>query len=139
MAKRSRKKLNRREYARTSETFFSSLTRPLALPRLIRDPRPVGVARRFVEDRRLYDPRRSFRPARMVDGRKAGPLVAGRSPSGRPAFLSPRVEFPDPKRTLVCVRRQERKEVLFAKKLTRRGSGGGKRRTWLSDIVCRRT
>lgn len=38
-------------------------------------------------------------------------------------------------RAAVCVRRKERREVLFAMKRMR-GRGGSRRRTWRSDLKC---
>lgn len=39
-------------------------------------------------------------------------------------------------RIATCVRRQQRREVMFAKKFHKRGRGGGRRRTWRSDVRC---
>lgn len=43
---------------------------------------------------------------------------------------------PVPSRTLHCIRRKERKQVLFAKRLTRKGAGSSRRHTELSSIGC---
>lgn len=43
----------------------------------------------------------------------------------------------DPRRTSICVRRNERREVLHALNRTRkRGRGGQRNRTWRSDVKC---
>lgn len=43
---------------------------------------------------------------------------------------------PAPSRTLHCIRRKQRKQVLFAKRLTRKGAGSSRRHTELSQIGC---
>lgn len=79
---------------------------------------------------------------RRVDGGSAH--VAGRevhSPAMRKQRLSPRLryEFTDPDRTLVCVRRKNRRRVIFA--LRKAGKAGRRNRkarwTAKSHIVCR--
>lgn len=102
-----------------------------------------------VEDRRLFH----------FDGPDAHPLES----DGRPARLTvrdpkrpkrhkgaayrfgPKVysqtkairAFAEPDRVLVCIRRQKRKEVLFAKRKAGRGGMRPPRRNWMSYISCR--
>lgn len=56
----------------------------------------------------------------------------------RPAHLSRRVGFQHPWQVMICIRRRQRREVLFA--LGRGGSGGGRRkkprRTFYSEVRC---
>lgn len=89
-----------------------------------------------VEDRRRFNPDDFSFTAYEVDGRRAGPLVVppSRSLFNALAYPSARVRFEVPDRTIVCVRRKERREVFFAKKL-KRGRGGGRRTKW-SDVQC---
>lgn len=97
---------------------------------------------REVEDRRDYHPLGRFRAARQLSGHpvernvikptrlnKARPFLAHSVPIG--------IKFKAPKKTALCVRREQRKEVLFAKKKTRAGSRGKKHRNWYSSISCR--
>lgn len=109
----------------------------LRLPRYVvsrvRFPSPT---RRLLEDRRFYHPLgRLDRPA-FATRRSAARLVA-RHQDGRMQTKA-RISFADPRRVMVCVRRKERREVLFA-----RGVGGSKRRqrkprrTPLSAVSCK--
>lgn len=50
--------------------------------------------------------------------------------------ISGPIAFVD-RRTIICVRRKQRREVLFAIRRTGRGSGVPRRRTPFSDIKCR--
>lgn len=81
-----------------------------------------------VSDRRRFD---------------ADPVKPAKKASGMPARLralyhSPmsQIGFEDPKRVLICVRRVVRREVLFAKRKTRKGARGAKRRNYYSDVRC---
>jgi len=68
-----------------------------------------------LEDRRYYHPLRSYRPPAAVvrsDARQV--LGVGRGTKAR-------ISFAVPHRVAICVRRQRRKEVLFARRVA--GSG----------------
>ena len=91
-----------------------------------------------VDDRRFFDPAGPLRPAYSVY-RADRRLIAKSSTVGSPRndTLSARVGFAVPKRVAVCVRRQQRKEVIHA--LGKQGGGGSRRRrrnSW-SDIDCK--
>lgn len=95
-----------------------------------------------IEDRRTYHPLGSDRPALY----SVAPLqVKDRQPSPRQrqAGFRPNsqtkgvIAFAQPDQVVLCVRRKERREVLFAKKKTRRGPGGPRRRNWTTFISCR--
>jgi len=95
-----------------------------------------------IEDRRTYHPLGSDRPALY----SVAPLrVKDRQPSRRQrqAGFRPNsqtkgvIAFAEPDQVVLCVRRKERREVLFAKKKTRRGPGGPRRRNWTTFISCR--
>nr|QJB19983.1 MAG: hypothetical protein [Microvirus sp.] len=51
-------------------------------------------------------------------------------------FLSPSLAFKYPKRALVCVRRKQRREVLFARRRTGMGARSVRRRTHDSSYRC---
>lgn len=113
-------------------TPYRSLT-----PTLLRETAQAAL-RRMVEDRRTYHPERAFRPARLVTGQPVGPVrVSPQKQNKSRPFLAHGLSFEAPKRTMICVRRKERKEVLHALKKVGRGSGRGrKRRNWYSNIGC---
>lgn len=129
--------------------------RPVSLSRTVFTP-PAAPPRedlRLVEDRRTFHPEQANRPAKLRSGLPAPVTVTNRT-RDKPRTKSARAQinrfgvkvhsqtkgiltFAAPKETLVCVRRQRRKEVLFAKKRTGSGNRNPKR-TWLSKISCRR-
>lgn len=118
----------------------------------LRAPRPFAVTsipsyRRFdlssVEDNRLWSPYRPIasRVSRVFSGAPAR-ISASQRPSGpfahQPLYSSPRITFEFPSRTIVCIRRQVRRECLFAR--GRLGSGQRVKspsRNQFSEISCR--
>lgn len=96
-----------------------------------------------IEDRREFHPERADRSAlslfgrphrlavHKVEHRPARPVLSKRSSPPH------RIQFVDPRQVVVCVRRQQRKEVLHALGRTGRGARAPRRRTWRSDISCR--
>lgn len=108
---------------------------------------------REYEDRRQWHPEGSQRPARgffnprhrlTVIDRVHAPRTAERVDASRsfPSLISQTratVAFADPSRTLICVRRSVRREVLHALRKTGRGSGGSRTDRWTeySSVRCR--
>lgn len=104
-----------------------------------------------VEDRRVFHFDGPNRRPLMEDGRPSRIVLQDR-PKNRnrvkpKAFrFGPKVysqtkairAFAEPERTIVCIRRGVRKEVLFAKRKAGRGGNRRPRRNWLSSISCRR-
>lgn len=110
----------------------------------------------LMEDRRLFDPdpfsvpRSTFGRTTVVD-RNVNLGRPVRSRSLGTVMLSPRVKavmvpkvlksdrqaFKAPARVVVCVRRQQRKEVMFAKKKAGRGGQRRPRFNWWSRVTCR--
>lgn len=100
-----------------------------------------------IEDRRTFHPERDFRPARsfskanhrLVLADKVSRTNADRFGRLRafPSQTKAIVAFDAPKKVLVCVRRQRRKEVLHALKKTGKVGQRRPRRNWLSSISCR--
>lgn len=91
-----------------------------------------------VDDRRRYDPAGPLRPAYSF-GRDARRIIAKSSPVGSPrndTNISARVGFAVPKRVAVCVRRQQRKEVLHAFKRAGGGVSRKRRRNEWSNVDC---
>ena len=87
-------------------------------------------------DRRIFNPSGLLRPVvssvraarRLVPARKASP--------SRVMSLAARIGFAVPRQVSICVRRKQRKETLFALKLTSRGAGSRKRRNIWSEVSC---
>lgn len=81
-------------------------------------------------DRRRFDPTRAYRSpaaitraASRVQARAKGPMAA--------------LRFADPSLVALCKRRQTRREVIFALRKNKAGSGAKKRRNFWSHISCR--
>lgn len=108
----------------------------LRLPRL----RPlVYIPMRLidVEDRRRYHPDRRFRRLRQVNAVVGGNVIVGRS--NRSNVVPSGLRFENPRKLIVCVRRNRRREILHALGRTGRGSRFNKRRrrNELSSISCK--
>lgn len=126
MGRRSRR---RRSEAGSNANLLGSLADLLS--------RPLSVDLRPVEDRRTWHPLGEDRPTRTTSGHPTRPnMVAGATSPGR-GRLPAQIKFADPGRTVVCVRRHQRKEVLFALKKTGKGSRSPKRRNPNSEISCK--
>lgn len=137
MARRRRR--GERDISTPIARFESDLLRPV---RLVSPLRPEVLTRAVlpeVEDRRLFHPApRALRPARELTRAKA--QLVGKvkhSVKSAVATLLPGVAFERPSAVLVCVRRKDRREVLFA--LKRRGKGSRsrrRRRNQWSNVSC---
>lgn len=96
------------------------------------------VLREF-EDRRLFHPAGELRPAGVLSERLSRRIIAKSSPVSLRDDISARVGFAVPSKVVVCVRRKQRRETLFATG----GAGAGRRvskqrrRTALSSIDCK--
>lgn len=112
-------------------------TRLPAVP-LLRLPRSVL---QLVEDRREFHPDGVFRPARAFGMRRNSDVVIGQLSSGERGskrFGADLFHFAVPRKVVICVRRKERREVLFANRKTGRGARAPRSRNWFSDISCER-
>lgn len=97
-----------------------------------------------VEDRRYFSPAplggQPYTPARTLFGPPARFKVAQqprRSVTPNYLRLSPRVAFQAPARAIICVRRNQRREVMHALGLAgRSGRTGRQRRSPYSHITC---
>lgn len=102
-------------------------------------------ALRELEDRRSWHPLGEDRPAETVRRSQRGFTVSStpratqqRRPGRRQKFYHPMaVAFVAPRETLICVRRQRRKEVLHAKKKTGRGGQRKPRFNQWSKVRCK--
>lgn len=104
----------------------------------------INVSRLLREhDRRRFHPSNVFRPigvrwaSRLVVAPVRRNKVIARPFRSGIGNLNHVVSFKVPKRVSVCVRRRQRREVLFAKRKVRSGRGSPKHRTEWSDVSCR--
>lgn len=112
---------------------------------------------RSVEDRRFWHPEGEFAPYRDVSGVPSSIDVDDRRAVARSRRIRDRFgdyvrsqtnakivfadtgnrSVPGAHSAVVCVRRKQRREVLFALRRTRRGAGARRRRrTWRSEVGC---
>lgn len=94
---------------------------------------------RQVEDLRTFDFEPDTRPARLFTGSTASVGAVPGAPSkktGRDDRVRYQLAFEAPAKTLVCVRRARRREVLFAIKKAGRGGQRRPRRNAWSDYKC---
>lgn len=110
-----------------------------AAPRVVRfsliRPRRALLAPvvRRSPDLRTFHPERVFRP--LAAPRSAARVVVRRNAP----FRFPDVfRFAEPRRLALCVRREERRQVLHALGRVRSGRGRAKHRNALSNVSCRR-
>lgn len=71
----------------------------------------------------------SAKPREQVAAKRMRPVV-------RLAVKFRESSFTAPRQITACLRRHARREVLFALRRTKSGSGSPKKRTWLSNIRC---
>jgi len=79
-----------------------------------------------VDDRRRFHPLGDLRPPGAL--RKSARKLVG--------FKDFRLRFAVPELVVPCIKRKIRREVIFAKKLRKKGSGGSRRRNIWSEIKC---
>lgn len=114
--------------------FFSRPKLPSVPPRLSSPSFRSFVS--SLEDRRQWYP--TSRPAAALP-RSAARLVVSSQSQVFPGsnFLSDRISFAVPPGVSICAKRKTRREVMFAKRQTRKGAGAGRRRrNEFSNIGC---
>lgn len=89
---------------------------------------------REIEDRRDFHPERAARPARSFKSPRHQ-LTIPKNQMGNMKLPSA-IGFKDPDRVLICVRRKQRRSVLFAKKKHKKGAGSKRSRSYYSNIQC---
>lgn len=92
----------------------------------------------LIEDRRTYYPGR-VRPVVSITVGKPARLAVKQNPRFKqPSQTKGIVAFAEPKRLPICIRRKERREVLFSKGLPGSGKRFKKpRRNAFSDVSCK--
>lgn len=129
MARRGNKNRGQRD----DLSSLDSLLAPLTIPKPIRVTTPLPETWREIQDDRLWSPE-PFSQARTFSGSDAS---TRRIPKSRNKFLSHQIGFDNPDLVLNCVRRKQRREVIFAKRKRRQGSGARRRRrNFYSNIRC---
>lgn len=95
-----------------------------------------------IEDRRLYDPLRDYRPAKGLSKYAAEIGIKPykqRRDKPRKAMTPDVFKFNVPAKVAICVRRKKRREVLFAKKRTGKGARAyRRRRNYYTEVSCAR-
>lgn len=135
---------------RKRHNAISAVSPPIANHRLFVPPKPTAFS--AVEDRRRFHPEKATQPARTTSGHPVKPhkpklavTAVKRGPDGRPMkkkitlrSIPSRLQFAAPKRTIICLKRKIRKEVLHALQRTGRGHGSRRRpkRNAYSQISC---
>lgn len=131
---RSSGRTGKRDSRTITNDPLSALLTPTVVPTVI--DAPVTLLSE-VDDLRTWHPDRMGRSVRTLAGTPARVQAAT---SGR-AAVSPavpvHVSFRSPSNVVECVRRSQRREVLFATRKFRKGSGSAKRRSWRSNIRCK--
>lgn len=84
-----------------------------------------------IDDGRLFNPEAAFRPPLDFSGNQA---PANRIPRKDKTWST--IGFNDPTFAVVCARRHQRREVIFATRKHRRGKGGSRRRNFWSNVRC---
>ena len=141
---------NRKKRSRNSGSPTHRDTTDITRQRLVESIiRPV-FDMRHVEDRRLFHPMGYQRPALDFYGSRhhlreySRPISSPnvnlnrRASRARPLKFFSRLGFQTPERTLVCVRRKVRREVMFARRKAGRRGQRPKRFNWFSSISCKR-
>lgn len=123
----ARRRNNRREARNDLSIANQRLLRTILskpTPIIIRPdpPRQMALAQL---DRRAWKPDITVRAPGAIQ-RKHARLTDQRN----------KIAFAVPNKVAICVRRKTRREVLFAKRKTRKGSGANKTRNFWSDVKC---
>lgn len=124
------------DIATDSEVVRNFIKKQTLTPRLHLAP-PTFKTHQPMEDRRAFHPDgKTKRPIDAVPRSAARLKVAPASVRQNPLKLPGRVAFTAPNGVAVCVRRKNRREVLFALNRTKKGAGSPKRRNSWSDVKC---
>jgi len=127
----SKNKSRQRDFStsHTTQSLESLLTFKLRPPPNLL-PLPSFTTQQVLDsgDRRTFEPGRSTRPPHTPRPGSSRVVASTRSLNS--------LKFADPRFVGICVRRHIRKQVLFALKKTRKGSSGGRKRNFWSEISC---
>lgn len=85
-----------------------------------------------VDDARTYSPEGRYRDTRAFSGGTAPTRSVPQGPRRLPSTIG----FDAPREALVCARRKNRREVIFALRKRKKGAGSSRRRNFWSDYKC---
>lgn len=127
--------------ARSKSTTGSGISQPQSLASLLTfklRPAPLLIPVPFTQPQQVleYGDRRLFRPDRSVRAPHSVTRAAARVQATHPGARDG-LRFSEPRLVALCVRRKQRREVLFAIRKTRKGAGSKKHRNFWSSISCR--
>lgn len=144
MARRRRRNDSYRSnesHERVLSNNATAIAAVLGADEYVQAPSPVTLSQ--FEDLRTFHPEGALRAPLTVFGNPATWSVSG-GPSKSNSVVHPSWgglgrsrEFFAPGRVVMCVRRKQRREVLFAFRRTGRGSHAPKSRTWRSGFSCK--
>jgi len=111
------------------------LERPIAFKTINRHKKSEIKHKKIIitDDRRFYLPLVADR-ALLTDGRPSKIIV---KPTGGHLQTKEPLRFEDPRRTIVCIRRKQRRKSLFALSKVGKGKGGPKHRKLTRDSKVR--
>lgn len=125
----ARGKSNRGERDASEIASLEELLSPINISSPVVSPLVPSFAWPEVEDGRAFNPDRAYRdPLVFSGGASSHRKVTGSR------FQS--IGFDNPEKVVRCARRSSRREVIFAKRLQRRGRGGSRRRNYWSNVKC---
>lgn len=134
--------MSRRSRRRRETLVVPSETSTRSLTSLLRTTQLVARSMVDVEDRRRHHPLMEWAPPLTYSGNPA--RITHKNKFSRPhkmaGFTVPgvpkKLAFKNSKKTLLCVRRSQRKEVLFALARTGKGSRSKRKHNRFSEISC---
>ena len=139
-----KKKQNRGKFKKTKPRITSGQRDIFKTPKKPTISKPAGLLNRIkkpvVKLNDIEDNRSRWTTPKNIDGTSAIIKTAKKTVNRFNAKnWFDKTEFKRPEKVIVCVRRKKRREVLFATKNTRKGSGAKRRRlNENSKISCRR-
>lgn len=131
---------SRTSYSQAQRGYpYSTANARVAVPRLSWS-RLSPVPLSFYEDRREFHPVGDYRRAVSFRGLSQGRAILKRAPGIANNYFgmpSDSFRFAVPSHVIKCVRRKQRREVMFAMDKTRKGAGARyRRRDYYSGVSC---
>ncbi len=97
----------------------------------------INQNNRFIEDRRRYNPTRQPRTHKTTLGTSAKIIFTQQTgKKNQMKFKTPIARFVNPAQVIACVRRKQRKEIMFANKKAGRQGQRKQKRNSISNIKC---
>lgn len=131
----ARSKSSKRSERDPLEIAIGPMLGPLSPSPLVSPLLPSPLVLSEIEDGRQFHPEFDSRPALTIGGSPTRTVARGKP--ARLFNVSHRLGFDQPVHVVRCVRRKQRREVLFAKRRTRKGSGARRHRNQWSNVHCK--